>query len=166
MESYLQTIIGTDKRNPVFTILKNSKEKTVIVYFGGCLLEVVRDRPDNYDLKHLIARLFNSGVNKKSLTDNFGYSFKSMQRWANALKTGNPETIVAAFSGQGAQKKLTTEIRAYVARRFRAIYPKNQYSYSAEIREEILEVFNKTMAAETLRPLFNELKEKHFKKKK
>lgn len=165
METYLQAIIGTDKKNPHFTLIRNTKDKTILVYFGAALLEVIEDRRDNPNLKHLLGRLFNSGIKKQSLVDNFGYSYNAIKRWAEAIKTGDPETIVRALEGQGAAKKLNTEIRSFVIHRFKSIYAENKYSYSKEIREEILEVFNIEISAETLRPLFNELKKKYFKKK-
>ena len=166
METNLQQIIGTDKRNPLITVFKNSKEKTIDVYYGAGLLEAVTDVPNSPALKHLIARLFLSGVKKKSLVDNFGYSYNAIKRWAEAIKTGDNYKIFQALSGQGAPKKLTTEIQSFVTHRFKSIYKDNKYSYSKEIREEIADVFKKDISAESLRPLFNELKEKYFPSKK
>jgi len=165
MESHLQAIIGTDKKNPHFTIIKDSKNKTILIYFGASLMEVVSDKPDNPEFKHMVARLYNAGVNRKSLTEHFGYSRGTIKRWAEALKSGDPRSIVHALAGQGAPEKLTTEIKSYVSHRFKSIYAENKYSYSQAIRDEILEVFQKEISSETLRPLFNELKEKFFKKK-
>jgi transposase len=162
MDTHLQAIIGTDKNNPLLTVVRNSKEKTIDVYYGVCLFDVIIDKPDNPELKHLIARLFNAGVKRKSLIDNFGYSFNTIKRWADALKTGDPQTIFDALSGQGAPKKLTIEMKSFITHRFKKIYLENKYSYSKEIREEIVDVFQKDISAETLRPLFNELKEKYF----
>ena len=165
MGTDLQAIIGVDKNNPLFTIFRNKKEKTIIVYFGMAQLESVEDKPDNPNLKLLIARLFNSGVKKQSLVDNFGYSYNTIRRWSDAIKSGNAQKIVHALSGQGATKKLTVEMQSFVSHRFKSVYAENKYSYSQEIRDEILEVFKQKISSETLRPLFNELKEKYFKKK-
>ena len=166
MEIYLQTIINVDKKNPYFTLIRNTKTKTIQFYFGSALLEIVDDKPDNPNLKFIIARLFNAGVNRQSLIETFGYCYNTIKRWGEALKTNDAVAIVAALSGQGAPKKLTVEIKSFVSCRFKSIYADNTYSYSKEIREEILEVFNVSISAEALRPLFNELKEKHFKKKR
>ena len=166
MGAHLQTIIQVDKKNPYFTLIRDAKEKKINVYFGAALFEVIDDSPDNPNLKFMIARLFNAGVNKKNLVDTFGYCYNTIRRWAEALKTDDALTIVHALSGQGAPKKLTVEIQSYVTHRFKSIFPENKYSYSKEIREEILEVFNQNISAETLRPLFNELKEKYFTSKK
>ena len=166
MENYLQTIISVDKKNPHFTIIRNSKTKTIDVYFVAALLDAIEDTHDNPNLKFMIARLFNAGVNKQSLTRTFGFSYNTIRGWAEAIKTDDPSTIVNALSGQGAPKKLTVEIKAYITHRFKSVYVENKYSYSKEIRNEIKEIFDQDISAETLRPLFNELKEKYFQKKK
>ena len=165
MSIYLQTIIGTDKKNPYFTILKNNKDNILEVYFGGALLEKIQNTKDNPALKHLVARLFNSGVKRKSLTENFGYSYNAIKRWAEALQTGDAEIIMHALSGQGAPLKVTKEIESFVTHRFISIYPTNKYSYSKEIIDEISDIFKVRISPETLRPLFNRIKEEHFKKK-
>jgi len=166
MGAHLQTIISVDKKNPHFTLIRNTKDKTIVVYFGAAPLEVINDHPDNPNLKFMIARLFNAGVNKQILIRTFGYCYNTIKRWGEALKTEDALTIVHALSGQGAPKKLTVEIQSFISHRFKSIYKENKYSYSKEIRDEILEVFKQDISAETLRPLFNELKEKYFQKKK
>ena len=50
MGTHLQAIIGTDKKNPNFTIFRNTREKTIDVYFGTSLFRVVKDIPDNAEL--------------------------------------------------------------------------------------------------------------------
>ncbi len=156
MKPHLQTIISVDKKNPYFTLVRNINDKTITVYFGAAALEVVDDNAHNTNLKFLIARLFNARVKKQSLVETFGYSYNTLKRWGEAIKTNDALTIVQAFSGQGAPKKLTVEIRSFVIHRFKSIYEENKYSYSKEIRDEILEVFNQKISSETLRPLFNE----------
>ncbi len=162
METNLQAIIGTDKKNPHFTVFKNLKEKTIDVYFGSALFSAVADTPNNPNLKLLIAQLFSTGIKKKSLTEHFGYSYNAMKRWSDALNTGDPEILVKALSGQGAHKKLNTEIKSFVTHSFKYIYKTNKYTYSKEIREDVKEVFNVELSREVLRPLFNELKKKYF----
>lgn len=162
----MQAIIGTDKNNPFFTLYRNEDTKTLHLFFGAALLETIEDKPDNDNFKLLLARLFNSGVKKQSLVDTFKISFNTLKRWGDALKTGDAQQIAHALSGQGAPKKITEEMRAFITHRFKSIYPENKYSYSKEIRAEILEVFNKSLSSESLRPIFNELKEKYFSQKK
>jgi transposase len=166
MSIYLQTIIGVDKKNPYITLVRDSEKKIINVYWGASLLEVVDDHPDNPNLKFVIARLFNAGLNKKKLVDTFGYCYNTIRRWGDALKTNDALTIVHAFSGQGAPKKLSEEIQSFVRYRFNSVYAKNKYSYSKIIKEDILDVYKLEISSETLRPLFNQLKISETIKKK
>ena len=128
-------------------------------FTGGELLEVVADKKDNPELKLMLARLYKAKVKVKSLIAHFGYSYPTIRRWAAALKSGDMDRLYVALSGQGAPKKVTREIDAYIRVRFKSIYEQNKYSYSAQIRKEIQEVFGKQVCAETLRPLFGELRQ-------
>lgn len=159
----LQTIIGIDKRNPLFTIFRDSQKHEIHIYYGGLLHEVIKDKKDNPEIKLMLARLFNAGVNVKSLIANFGYSYPTIKRWGDALKSGDPEKLYQALSGQGAQKKLTPEIISFVIHDFEHIYPRNKYSYSKEIRQDIKKIYKISISAETLRSLLGDLKMTYVK---
>jgi transposase len=157
---YLQEIIGVDKKNPNFTLCRNETDPgKLYVFFGAVLLEIVPDDKKEPEFKLMIARLYNSGIKAKELTKVFGIAYTTMKRWGDALKSGDPELLVNALSGQGPPKKLTPEIRGYINVRFPTIYRETHYDYSAKIRKEIKEVFNIDISSETLRPIFKELKE-------
>ena len=156
----LQALIGTDAKNPFFTVFRNSKSKKIEVYHGICLLETIVDEKDNPQLKLLIARLKNAGVKTSILTRQFGYCYRSIIRWSKALENGDLEQLVEVLKGQGAPKKLNKEVEGFAGYEFKRIYPNNKYSYSKEIRKSIEEVFGYTISSETLRPLFYKLKEK------
>lgn len=161
----LQTIIGTDDKNPYLSVFRNLKTKKIEVYHGIVLFEIIPDEKNNLQLKLLIARLNNAGVKTSVLTRQFGYCYRSIKRWSNALKNGTLEELVESLKGQGAPKKLNKEVEGFVEYEFKRIYPKNKSSYSKEIRKNIEEVFGYTISSETLRPLFNTLKEKKNKQK-
>lgn len=84
MHNYgLQLIIGTDKRNPVFTVHKKEDTNEIYVFYGGALLEVVSNKKDNPELKLMLARLYKANVKIKALIENFGgYSYSTIRRWA------------------------------------------------------------------------------------
>jgi transposase len=164
MQIVLQSIIGTDSRNPHYSVLKDKNKNELYIYFGNALIEKVPDIKDSPQIKHLIGRLYNANVKAKGLTDHFGYSFQTIKRWGDAIKSGNMEDIYRAFEGQGAPKKLTKEIESFIIHEFDYIYPQNKYSYSKEIREDIKKVFKVEISSETLRPLFKRMKEE-FKRK-
>lgn len=157
---YLQPILGCDKRNPQFSLFRAaSAPGRIYVFFGAELLEIVPDDRDDPQFKLLIARLYKARVKAKTLTEKFGVARTTMKRWADALASGDAERLVRALAGPGAPRKLTREVVAFVELRFRDIWAQTHYDYSARIRQEIAEVFGVTISAETLRPLFNRLKQ-------
>ncbi|MBI5416669.1 hypothetical protein HZA55_01775 [Candidatus Poribacteria bacterium] len=164
MSINIQSIIGTDDRNPYYSVLKDKENNELQVYFGNALIEKLPDKKDSPQLKHLLGRLYNADVKVKSLTDYFGYSFQTIQRWGDAIKSGNMEEMARSFEGQGAPKKVTKEIESFVVYEFNRIYQENKYSYSKEIRKDIKNVFNVEISAETLRPIFTRIKEENRQK--
>ena len=76
----LQQILGTDKRNPVFTIYRDTDEQILHVYYGGKLLEKVSNDKRHPEYKLLVGRLFNAGLKIKVLEDVFGVDHKTMKR--------------------------------------------------------------------------------------
>ena len=159
----LQMLIGVDKRNPLFTIYRETIKNEIHIYYGGILHEIIEDKKDHPEYKIMLARLYNSGIAVNKLIEYFGYSYPTLKRWGDALKSGDPEKLYHAISGPGPGKKLTPEIISFVIHDFEHVYPKNKYSYSSEIRNNIKKVYKVTLSSELLRPLFNELKLK-FKK--
>ena len=156
----LQQILGTDKKNPVFTIYRDAKEQILHVYYGGKLLEKVPDDKRHPEFKLLLARLFNAGVKATVLERVFGVDHKTMKRWGSALTSGDPELLVRVLAGREANRKLSLEIRSYIKMRFPIIYQETRYEYSKRIREEIERVFGKKISGETIRPLLKVAKEK------
>lgn len=154
----LQQILGTDKRNPVFSLFRDPTRQTIHVYYGLELLEVVPEHKEHLAFRCLIGRLYNAGVKAKSLQQQFGVDRKTMQRWGQALQADDPQQLLKALAGRGAPRKLTPEIRSFVAVRFASIYPQNRRSYSRAIREEIRRIFGIPLSSEALRPLFQQLK--------
>jgi len=154
----LQTVIGIDKRNPLFTIFRDTKKQEIHVYYGGLLHEVIKDKKDNPEFKLMLARLYNAGVCVKSLIKNFGYSHPTIRRWGLALKSGDNKKLYQALSGQGAQKKLSPELISFIIHDFEHVYPRNKYSYSQEILKDIKKVYKISLSSESLRPLLGNLK--------
>ncbi len=157
MPEGLQLILGADQSNN-FTVYKDTKNNKVHVYFGLGLFEVVDNYKDNPELKLLLARLYNSGVKVKTLIEHFGFSYPTYKRWGDALRSGDEERIYWAFSGQGGGKKLKPDIIAFIIHGFAHVYPRNKYSYSKEIRQDIKDVFGIDLSAECIRPLLGKLK--------
>ena len=158
MSEELQQVLGTDKRNPCFTVFRQIESGLLLLFYGGELLEKLPDDRHHAQYKLMVAQLYNAGVNSRCLREVFGVDFKTMRRWGRALEGGDVDELARVLEGRQVNRKLTIEIQAYVRMRFFHIYPDNRRSYSQVIRGEIVEVFNKELSAETLRPLFGKLK--------
>ncbi len=154
-QAQLQEILGVDKKNPFFTLCSNSEQPgKLLVYFGMSLLEVIDDDPNSPSFKLLLGRLYNAGVQPRSLLGSFKIAYTSLRRWADALKCGDSEKLISVLAGRQHPRKLTTEILSFSQARFFAIYPENHYSYSKVIRQEILATFAVSISGESLRPYF------------
>ena len=58
----LQQILGTDDRNPSFTLYRNDSQEYLHVYYGLELLEVVPNDREHSAYKLLVARLYNARI--------------------------------------------------------------------------------------------------------
>jgi hypothetical protein len=152
----LQSVLGTDKGNPIFSVYRQEgAAPSLHVYYGAELLEVVPEDRRHPAFKLLIGRLFNAGVKGLALRQSFRVDRKTMQRWGQALQSEDPEQLVQALAGRGGQRKLTREIRAFVTGRFPEIYGQSRACYSQRLRAEIKAVFGVTLSGECLRPLLS-----------
>ena len=154
----LQAVLGTDKKNPLFAVFRDPDKSELHVYYGLELLEVVPDDKQSPRYRLMVAQLFNAGVKSVTLSDVFSVDRKVMRGWGRALKSGDPQTLVNALKGRG-PRKLTPEVKAYVRMRFPIVYAEDKRTYSARLRQEIVDIFQIKISGETLRPYFTELKE-------
>jgi hypothetical protein len=96
--SLLQPVLGTDKRNPVFSVCRQAgTPPSLHVYYGAELLEVVPEDRQHPAFKLLVARLYNAGVNGSALQRSFHVDRKTMQRWGQALQGGPDPRPVYQF---------------------------------------------------------------------
>jgi len=155
----LQPILGTDKRNPVLSVCRQTGiPASLHVYYGAELLEVVPEDRQHPAFKLLVGRLYNAGVKALELQRRFGVDRKTMQRWGQALQSGDAEQLVRALAGRGGHRKLTPEIRSFVRVRFPEIYQQSRFDYSQRLRGEIQRVFGVKLSGECLRPLLKTLR--------
>jgi len=110
----------------------------------------------------LLARLYNAKVQVQSLVECFGIAHTTLRRWGLALLSGDMERIKRAFSGQGAERKVTPEIEDYVRNRFHELYG-DYRNYNQMIREEVKKHFKTEVSAERLRWIFVQEREKRAK---
>ena len=105
MYDNLQILIGTDKKNPIFSLFENPHKNTLHVFLGGIPFDVVENDKNKPEFKLMLARLFNAKVNQNALLKTFGIALTTIRRWAIALKYGDGEKLVRALSGAGPPKK-------------------------------------------------------------
>jgi transposase-like protein len=155
----LQPILGTDKRNPIFSVCRQAGPPSSLhVYYGAELLEVVPEERQHPAFKLLVARLYNAGVKGVELQRRFRVDRKTMRRWGQALQSGDAEQLVRALAGRGGHRKLTPEIQSFVRVRFPEIYQQSRAGYSQRLRTEIQRVFGVRLSGECLRPLLKGLR--------
>lgn len=155
----LEPLLGLDKSNPLLEILIDpSLPDDLLVHFGMKFLEKV---PRNsFHEKLLIARLFNAGFNQIRLVETFGYDRKTMRRWGQLLKSGDPEDIKKIGEGQGASKKITRDRLQYIFYLFDKHNEEQGCHINKFIANKYFEVYDETISRETIRLKLAERKEK------
>ena len=154
-----QLILGTDKRNPLFTVYEAEEpEPKLHVYYGLELLEVISAKRSDPSFKMLVGRLANAGVSQRVLQQTFTVDRKTIQRWGRALRSHNAQELVRVLEGRRANRKLTPEIQAYVRVRWPDLVGGGLYGIGKRLRQEIQRVFGVKLSQETLRPLLGELR--------
>lgn len=155
-----QLILGTDKRNPLFTVYvqEEDDQEQLHVYYGLELLEIVSADRNEPSFKMLVGRLHNAGVSLSVLQRTFSVDAKTIRRWGRALRSRDAEELVRVLEGRRAGRKLTPEIKAYVRTRWPDLLKEGLYAIGKRLRKEIKSVFGVKLSQETLRPLLAELK--------
>src|SRR6266498_3214185 len=109
-----QLILGTDKRNPLFTLYADEDQEQLHVYYGLEMLEVVSADRNDPSFKMLVGRLHNAGVSLRVLQQTFQTDSKTIQRWGRALRSRDVQELIRVLEGRRSSRKLSPEIKAYV----------------------------------------------------
>ncbi len=157
-----QLILGTDKRNPLFTVYVEEEEQDdqerLHVYYGLELLEVVSANRNDPSFKMLVGRLHNAGVSLRVLQQTFERDAKTIRRWGRALRSRDAEELIRVLEGRRGSRKLSPEIKAYVRARWSDLVREGSYGIGKRLRQEIQRIFGVKLSQETLRPLMGELR--------
>lgn len=157
-EAVLQSIIGTDKRNPYLQVCRRNGSGQLEIYYGAQLLETVVDDREHIAFRASVGRLYNAGLNRAQLAEVFNVDRKTMQRWGEALLAPDAESSIRGLRSRRDPRKLTVEVRKFAEVRFEQIYKYNRSSYSRQIRNEIFDTFGLRLSPEALRPIFTACK--------
>ena len=151
----LQLVLAGDKGVATdLTIFLSASERDLLVYLGVALLERVEYNPNQFAYKMLIGRLVNAGVALVKLTRQFKHDSRTMKKWAEALKSDDPDVIVRAFAGRGPLPKVIGPMIRLVKMRYLNLKGVVR-NYRQIIAREVAECFGETVSRETLRHLFN-----------
>jgi hypothetical protein len=157
-----QLILGTDKRNPLFTVYVEEEEQEdqerLHVYYGLELLEVVSAKREDPSFKMLVGRLHNAGVSLRVLQETFESDAKTIRRWGRALRSRDAQELIRVLEGRRGSRKLSPEIKAYVRARWSDLVKAGSYGIGKRLRQEIQKIFGVKLSQETLRPLMGELR--------
>jgi hypothetical protein len=157
-----QLILGTDKRNPLFTVYVEEEEQEdqerLHVYYGLELLEVVSANRNDPSFKMLVGRLHNAGVSLRVLQQTFESDAKTIKRCGRALRSRDAEELIRVLEGRRGSRKLSPEIKAYVRARWSDLVREGSYGIGKRLRQEIQRIFGVKLSQETLRPLLGELR--------
>jgi Transposase protein len=155
-----QLILGTDRRNPLFSVYEHEKgqEQELHVYYGMELLEVVSADRSDPNFKMLVGRLYNARLSRRALQETFEVDLKTIQRWGRALRSKDAKELIRVLEGRKVSRKLTPEIEAYVRMRWPDLAQEGLYGIGKRLREEIQRIFKVKLSQETLRPLMGELR--------
>ena len=118
---YLQPILGTDRKNPVFSVYRHSQSRQYHVYYGLELFEVVPSDHEDTRFKLMVAHLRNVGAKLGVLQKAFGVDPRTIKKWSAALKSGDAQKLIQALAGRSAGRKLTPAVElSKMASRFKS----------------------------------------------
>jgi len=153
----VQPVLSSAKSNAHdLGLVINQNSQTILVTLGVAVLERIRCDPTRLQYKLLVGRLVNAGWPLAQLHEYFPHDPRTMKRWASALTSDDDAFVIRALSGRGAEAKLTTPIRRYVAERYGELRGARR-DFRQVIVQEVRAYFGEQLSRETLRKLFREI---------
>ena len=153
MENLQLVLAGCKGTTTDLTVFLSDKERALFVYLGLALMERVDADPNQFAYKMLVGRLVNANTPFEELKRHFNHDPRTMKRWAQALKSTDPEQIMQLFSGRGGVPKVVDPMIRMVKMRY--LHLRNRVrNYRQMIADEVKECFGESISRETLRQLF------------
>ncbi len=150
----LQLVLAAVKGSSTdLTVFLSPSENALFVYLGLALMERVDAASSQFAYKILVGRLANAGIALEELRRKFKYDPRTMKRWADALKSNDPDEIVRAFAGRGCLLKLVGPMICMVKMRYFQLKGAVR-NYRKVIARKVKECFGVKVSRETLRRLF------------
>lgn len=150
----LQLVLAAGKGNTTdLTVFLSASEHALFIYLGLALMERVDSDPNQFAYKMLVGRLVNAGIPLEELKRKFKHDSRTMKRWAEALKSNDPDWIIRAFAGRGYLPKLIGPMIRMVKMRYLQLRD-IVGNYRQVIAREVKDCFGVKVSRETLRRLF------------
>ena len=153
-----QLILGADKHSPVFTIYMDESGKSLSVYYGFELLEIINNDRESPAFKLMLGRLFNAGINRRILSETFQVDPKTLQRFGAVLLQSDPVELVRVLEGRAAGRKITSAVKRFAHIRWPYLVADGGYGAVEVLRQEIQKVFDLEISRSGLKDLVRELK--------
>lgn len=153
-----QLLLGTDKRNPVFSVYEDDAGERLLVFYGFELIEIVKNDSADPAFKLLLARLYNAKVKLSALCETFRVDPKTIRRWGKALLQGDAAELVRVLEGRSACHKLTPAVENFARLRWPDLVAQRSYGAVARLLLEIQSVFKKEISRSGLQGLIRTLK--------
>ena len=153
-----QLLLGTDKRNPVFTVYEEDSGERLLVFYGFELIEIVNNDSADPSFKLLLARLYNARVKLSTLCETFQVDPKTIRRWGKALLQGDAALLVRVLEGRGVCHKLTPAVENFARLRWPYLVAERSYGAVGRLLLEIESVFNLEISRSGLQGLIRVLK--------
>ena len=152
----VQSLLGTDKSNPLFRVLRDPEHKRILLYYGLDLLEVFPDIADHFALRLCAGRLYNAGIKKSAIANAFGIDIRTIARIAQAMRKSEPDDLFYVLQGRQRPRKLTPEIAALIREMCDTAFALHPRSPSQYLRDLVKKVHGVSLSGETIRPLLAE----------
>jgi hypothetical protein len=153
-----QLILGTDKRNPVFTVYADEEDERLLVFYGFEIIEIVPHDREAPAFKLMLARLYNSGVKLSALCESFAVDPQTVRRWGQALLQGDPAELVRVLEGRSAGRKRTLAVENFARLRWPDLVAERSYGAVGRLLREIQSVFGVGLSGSSVSALIRELK--------
>lgn len=157
MREQLQHLLLPCKKGCKFDLFTDrpSNPTHYYIYLGVILIDSVPNDKGHFLYKLMCARLALSKFKLGGLAETFGYTEKTISKWARILNTGDSPRIAEAF-GFNHRGKITPDIQSYIKRRYLSLLDEGEYAYSRKILAELKEYFDLSVTGSGIRPYLRE----------
>lgn len=153
----LQQLLLPCKKNCKFDLLTDnpSEPRHYYIYLGIIAVDCIPNDKGHFLYKLMCARLALAGFQLNGLEGTFGYSARTISKWATILNGGDSGEIAVAF-GFTYRGKITPEIQSYIKNRYLYFLKIGKSDYRKTILTELKEYFDLTVTGEGIRPYFRQ----------